>query len=202
MTSMFSLRRIGAAFLLLGAMLLAGCDQSSSAQPEFKNTDLTGLPYARDFALTDHLGQRRTLADYRGKAVVIFFGFTYCPDVCPTTMYEMAQVLEALGPDAQRVQVLFVSVDPERDTQELLAKYVPAFHPSFIGLRGSLEETEAVAKEFKVFYQKVPGRQAGSYTVDHTAGSYVFDPEGRIRLFLHHGQGVEPIVHDIKQLLK
>ncbi len=131
----------------------------------------------------------------------MFFGFTQCPDVCPTTMVEMANVMKSLGPDADRVQVLFVTVDPERDTAELLKQYVPAFDPRFLGLRGDLLETDKTAKEFKVFYQKVPGKKAGSYTMDHTAGSYVFDPQGRIRLFVRHGQGTEPIVHDLKILL-
>jgi protein SCO1/2 len=167
----------------------------------FNNTDLTGLNYAKDFSLHDHNGKLRTLADFKGKAVVVFFGFTQCPDVCPTTMMEMSNVMKALGPDAERVQVLFVTVDPERDTAALLAQYVPAFDPGFLGLRGDLAETEKTAKEFKVFYQKVPGKTPGSYTVDHTAGSYVFDPQGRIRLFIRHGQGIDPIVQDLKTLL-
>lgn len=167
----------------------------------FKNTDVTGLDYAKDFAMKDHNGKPRTLADFRGKAVVIFFGYTHCPDVCPSTMAEMAGVLQQLGPQAERVQVLFVTVDPERDTPQLLSQYVPAFHPSFLGLIGDKAETEKMAKDFRVFYQKVPGKEPGSYSVDHTAGSYVFDPEGRIRLFVRHGQGAEPIVHDLKLLL-
>lgn len=132
----------------------------------------------------------------------MFFGYTQCPDVCPTTMAEMASVMKQLGSDAERVQVLFVTLDPERDTQELLAAYVPNFDARFLGLRGDLAATEKVAKEFKVFYQKVPGKTADSYTMDHTAGSYVFDREGRIRVFLRNGQGTEPIVHDLKILLK
>jgi protein SCO1/2 len=167
----------------------------------FKNTDVTGLDYAKDFTLTDHNGKLRTLADFKGKAVVVFFGYTQCPDVCPTTMAEMAGVMKELGPLADKVQVLFITVDPERDTPELLSKYVPAFDPRFIGLTGDKAATEKVAKEFKVFYQKVPGKQPGSYTMDHTAGSYVFDPQGRIRLFIRHGQGPEPIAHDLKLLL-
>ncbi|HEY4542497.1 MAG TPA: SCO family protein [Noviherbaspirillum sp.] len=195
-------RRIGLAALLASSLLLGACDRlGASAQPEFKNTDLTGLQYARDFALPDHNGKMRTLADFRGKAVLVFFGFTHCPDVCPTTLSEMASVMQQLGPDAERVQVLFISVDPERDTPQILSQYVPAFHPSFLGLVGNVAQTEAVVKEFKAFYQKVPGKEPGSYTVDHTAGSYVFDPEGRIRLFVRHGQGAEPIAHDLKLLL-
>lgn len=192
------------------AVLLAACgdktaggNSQSQATPsgQFKNTDVTGLGYAHDFALTDHHGKARTLADFKGKAVVVFFGYTQCPDVCPTTMAEMASVMQELGPLADRVQVLFVTIDPERDTQELLAKYVPAFDSRFLGMYGDKTATEKVAKEFKVFYQKVPGKEAGSYTMDHTAGSYVFDPQGRIRLFVRHGQGAEPIVHDLKLLL-
>lgn len=196
------LRRSGAAMLVAAAMLLSGCDGSSRAdEPSFINTDLTGLPYASNFSLPDHTGRMRTLEDFRGKAVVVFFGFTHCPDVCPTTMAEMAAVMQQLGPMSDRVQVLFVTVDPERDTPEILSQYVPAFDPRFIGLTGDLEQTEKVVKEFKAFYQKVPGKEPGSYTVDHTAGSYVFDPEGRIRLFVRHGQGAEPIVNDLKLLL-
>ncbi|MFZ6648789.1 SCO family protein [Undibacterium sp. TJN25] len=185
---------------LLFVLSLAACGQES--KPQFKNTDLTGLDYAKDFALTDHTGKPRTLADFKGKAVVMFFGYTQCPDVCPTTMAEMANVMKQLGPDADKVQVLFVTIDPERDTQALLANYVPAFDPRFLGLYGDKAATEKVAKEFKVFYQKVPGKTQDSYTMDHTAGSYVFDPQGRIRLFLRNEQGAEPIVHDLKLLLQ
>lgn len=167
----------------------------------FKNTDITGIDYAKDFSLTDHTGKPRTLADFKGKAVVVFFGYTQCPDVCPTTMAEMASVMQQLGPLADKVKVVFVTLDPERDTAALLSKYVPAFDPRFLGMFGDRAATEKVAKDFRVFYQKVPGREKGSYTIDHTAGSYVFDPQGRIRLFVRHGQGAEPIVHDLKLLL-
>lgn len=173
----------------------------SPVNTQFKNTDVTGLEYAKDFALPDHNGKMRTLSDFKGKAVVVFFGYTQCPDVCPTTMTEMASVMQQLGPEADKVQVLFVTVDPERDTPELLSKYVPAFDERFLGLVGSKEQTESIAKEFKAFYQKVPGKEKGSYTMDHTAGSFVFDPQGRIRLFIRHGQGAEPIAHDLKLLL-
>ncbi|AIY39775.1 Cytochrome oxidase biogenesis protein Sco1/SenC/PrrC [Collimonas arenae] len=197
---------------LLMVLSLAACGDKSAgssqemtlspAKSAFNNTDVTGLGYARDFALTDHTGKPRTLADYKGKVVVVFFGYTQCPDVCPTTMVEMANVLKEMGPLASKVQVLFVTVDPERDTQELLSKYVPAFDPSFVGLYGDAAATEKVAKEFRVFYQKVPGKTPGSYSMDHTAGSYVFDPEGHIRLFIRHGQGPEPVAHDLKLLLQ
>ncbi|CDG85126.1 SCO family protein [Janthinobacterium agaricidamnosum] len=187
--------------LLCLSFLLAACGQSAAPKLEFKNTDLTGLDYARDFALTDHTGKPRTLADFKGKLVVMFFGYTQCPDVCPTTMVEMAQVMKQLGTQADQVQVLFVTVDPERDTQALLAQYVPAFDQRFIGLYGDAAATAKVAKEFKVFYSKVEGPTADSYTVDHTAGTYVFDRNGKIRLFIRNGQEVTPIVHDLKLLL-
>ena len=162
----------------------------------------TGIDYAKDFALTDHNGKPRTLADFKGKVVVMFFGYTQCPDVCPTTMAEMADVMKQLGPQADKVQVIFVTIDPERDTQALLASYVPNFDPRFLGMYGDAAATAKVAKEFKVYYQKVPGNAPDSYTMDHTAGSYVFDTEGHIRLFLRHGQGTAPVVHDLKLLLK
>ncbi|MGZ3253709.1 MAG: SCO family protein [Burkholderiaceae bacterium] len=190
------------AILLVFAMvfLLAACDQKQPVV--FKNTDVTGLDYAKDFALTDYTGKARTLADFKGKVVAIFFGYTQCPDVCPTTMSEMANVMKQLGPLSDKVQVLFVTIDPERDTAELLSHYVPAFDPRFLGLRGDAAATEKVAKEFRVFYQKVPGKQPGSYTMDHTAGTYVFDTQGRIRLFIRNGQDTESLVHDIKILLR
>jgi protein SCO1/2 len=185
----------------IAAASLAGCDKVPSKQASFQNTDVTGLDYARGFSLTDHTGKPRTLADFKGKVVVVFFGYTQCPDVCPTTMAEMASVMQKLGPQADGVQVLFITLDPERDTQQLLASYVPAFDKRFIGLYGTLDQTARTAKEFKVFYAKVPGAAPNSYTIDHTAGSYVFDRDGKLRLFVRHGQGADPIVHDLKQLL-
>lgn len=182
------------------ATLLAACGQSRGS---FQNIDVTGgSEFGKDFVLTDHNGKQRTLADFKGKAVVMFFGYTHCPDVCPTTMVELKSVMEQLGPDADRVQVLFVTVDPERDTQALLAQYVPAFDPRFLGMRPANEAAlQKLAKDFKVYYAKVPGTSPSNYTMDHSAGSYVFDPEGRLRLFIRHGQGPGPIVHDLKQLL-
>jgi len=188
------------AFLML-TVLLAGCDKVNNRPAAFKNTDLTGLDYARDFALTDHHGKPRTLADFKGKVVVMFFGYTQCPDVCPTTMVEMANVVKELGPAGKDVQVLFVTIDPERDTQELLAQYVPAFNPTFLGLYGDAAATARTAKEFKVFYAKVPGSTPQNYSMDHTAGSYVFDRNGQVRLFLRHGKGAASIVPDLRQLL-
>lgn len=190
-------------FRLVGAILLSlalfACTKPGE---KFNNTDLTGLDYAKEFSLTDHHGKQRNLSDFRGKLVVMFFGYTQCPDVCPTTMSEMAAVMKTLGPDSDKVQVIFVTIDPERDTQALLAAYVPNFDPRFLGMYGDAAATAKVAKEFKVFYQKVPGKNSAHYTMDHTAGSYVFDTQGRIRLFLRHGQGPETIAHDLKILLK
>ncbi|MBC7575230.1 MAG: SCO family protein [Herminiimonas sp.] len=195
----FTLPRLLAPVMLLCLVLgLAGCTEKTEP---FVNTDITGIEYARDFKLTDHNGTPRTLADFKGKAVLVFFGYTQCPDVCPTTMAEMAAVMQKLGKDADRLQVLFITLDPDRDTQALLSRYVPAFDKRFLGLRGDAAATAKVAKDFKVFYQKVPGKDPANYTIDHTAGSYVFDPQGRTRLFVRHGQGPEPIVHDIKLLL-
>ena len=187
--------------LLAFTVLLAGCDKVNNRPVAFQNTDLTGLDYARDFALTDHNGKPRTIADFKGKVVVMFFGYTQCPDVCPTTMVEMANVVKELGPAGKDVQVLFVTIDPERDKPELLAQYVPAFNPTFLGLYGDAAATARTAKEFKVFYAKVPGSTPENYSMDHTAGSYVFDRNGKIRLFLRHGKGAAAIVPDLRQLL-
>jgi protein SCO1/2 len=181
--------------------LLATLVACSEKRASFVNTDITGLDYAQGFSLKDHDGKPVTLESYKGKVVVMFFGFTQCPDVCPTTMAEMAAVMQELGPQAKDVQVLFVTLDPERDTAELLKQYVPAFHPNFVGLYGTPAEIDQTAKEFKVFYKKVPGKDPANYTIDHTAGSYVFDKQGKVRLFLRHAQGTKPVVHDLKQLL-
>lgn len=183
--------------LCLLALALAGC----SRPPAFQGTDITGAAWGRDFRLTDHTGKTRTLADFRGKVVVLFFGYTHCPDVCPTTLGEMAQVMKQLGPDAQRVQVLFVTLDPARDTPALLAQYVPAFHPAFLGLYGDEATTRKTAADFKVFYQKQPGSSPDTYTLDHGANTYVFDPQGRLRLLFGFGSGAAPLVHDIRLLL-
>jgi len=180
------------------ALALAACGPKA---PQFQLTDITGAEFARDFNLTDHNGKPRTLADFKGKVVVVFFGYTHCPDVCPITMAELAQVMNELGTDARRVQVLFVTVDPERDTQAVLAGYVPAFHPSFLGLYGDADATARTAKEFRVIYRKQP-LPGGSYSVDHSAGSFVFDPTGRVRLFASYGQGAQPFLHDIRLLLQ
>jgi protein SCO1/2 len=182
----------------VAAMLAGGCDRGA---PKFQGIDITGAEYARTLALTDQFGKPRTLADFKGKVVAVFFGYTQCPDVCPTTMAEIAQARKALGADGARVQGVFVSVDPERDTAEVLRQYLGGFDPEFVGLRGSLEETKAAAKEFKVFFAKVPGRTPGSYTVDHTAGTYLFDASGRVRVFERHGSGAEALTADLRALL-
>ncbi|WMW80355.1 SCO family protein [Undibacterium cyanobacteriorum] len=198
------LRFMGLATALVLSIFLSACDQNGAkkANEAFLNTDLTGLDYVKDFSLTDQYGKTRTLKDFKGKAVIVFFGYTQCPDFCPTTMVEMANVMKQLGPQAERVQVLFITIDPERDTQELLASYVPNFDKRFLGLRGSLEDTQKVVKDFKAFYQKSPGKTPDSYTMDHTAASYVFDPEGRLRLYVAYGQKSEAITHDVKLLLQ
>ncbi len=183
--------------LLSFLLVLAGCD----TKPQFANADLSYADFGKDFSLTDHTGKPRTLADFRGKAVVIFFGYTQCPDVCPTTMTGMAEAMKLLGADAAKVQVLFVTVDPERDTKELLAQYVPVFNPSFIGLYGDAQTIARTAQDFRVFYKKQPGATPTTYTVDHTAGSYVYDPQGRLRLYIKHGEKPELIARDLKLLV-
>ncbi len=185
--------------LIVLACVLAACGQP--AAPKFQLTDVTGASFGKTFALTDHTGKPRTLDDFKGKVVVVFFGFTQCPDVCPTTLGEMAKVVKELGADGGKVQVLFVSVDPERDTRELLKQYVTAFHPSFIGLVGDAEATARTAKEFKVYVQKQPTK-GGGYSVDHSAGTFILDQQGRLRLFAQYGAGANVLLGDIRQLLK
>lgn len=197
-----SLASTGLAFALLGS--LAACDQLGLGGPSklaFKGVDLTGAEYARSLNLPDQDGRSRSLADFKGKVVVVFFGYTQCPDVCPTTMAELAEVKRSLGADGERVQGVFVSVDPERDTPALLKAYMASFDPSFVALRGSEEQTKAAAKEFKVYYAKVPGKTPESYTLDHTAASFIFDPEGRVRVFSRYGSGAQALADDIKLLL-
>ena len=185
--------------LLILLLMLGACQQG---RPGFRATDITGADFGRDFALTDHTGKPRSLADFRGRVVVMFFGYTHCPDVCPITLAELAAVVKKLGTDGDRVQVLLVTVDPERDTPEVLSQYVTAFDPRFLALRGTAEETARVAKEFKIIYQKVAGARPDSYTMDHSAGTYIFDTQGRLRLYVSYGQGPEIFAHDIALLLK
>lgn len=184
---------------LLVAGLAWGCGES--AKPKFQLVDVTGAPFGKTLALTDHTGKPRTLEDFKGKIVVIFFGFTQCPDVCPTTLAEMGKVVKELGADGDKVQVLLVSVDPERDTPELLKQYTTAFHPSFLGLYGDMEATKRAAKEFKVVFQKVQ-LKTGGYSVEHSAGTFILDQQGRLRLFAQYGAGAQVLLADIRTLLK
>jgi protein SCO1/2 len=187
-------------FLLsLPALLALSACSKSEVPPAFKGIDITGANYGRDFQLTDMAGQARTLADYRGKVTMIFFGFAQCPDVCPTTLQRAKEVRDQLGEQADQLQVLFITVDPERDTPEVLKDYMAAFDPSFVALRGTEEQTKAVAAEFKVFYQKVP--TGSSYTMDHTSFNYLIDRQGKIRVVLRHDQPVADYVSDIRRLL-
>lgn len=186
---------------MLGAgSLLAACSRSKPA--EFNSVDITGIDYARDFRLTDFNGQQRTLADFKGDAVAIFFGYTQCPDVCPTTMMELKQAKQLLGDDGERLQVLFITVDPERDTPEVLREYMRGFDPAFVGLSAESEAAlDQLVMNFKIFYEKVEGDDPAHYTVDHTAATYVYDPEGRVRLFVRYGADPREVASDIRQLL-
>ena len=188
------------ATLLIALAALSACGGAGEA-PKFKLTDVSGAGFGKELNLTDHHGKPRTLADFRGKVVTVFFGFTHCPDACPTTMVEMAQVAKELGADADKLQVLFVTVDPERDTQKVLSQYVPSFNPGFLGLYGDAEATARAAKEFKVYFNKQPAK-SGSYSVDHSAGTFILDRQGRLRLFAQHGQGTQAILHDVRLLLR
>jgi len=179
--------------------MLAACTES---KPQFKSVDLTGADYGKDFQLTDHNGQPRSLKDFRGKVVVVFFGYTQCPDVCPTSMAELAEAKKLLGSDGDKVQGLFITLDPERDTPEVLKAYMANFDPGFLALRGTPEQVAAAAKEFKVFFRKVPGQTATSYTMDHSAASFTFDTQGRLRLYTRYGSGAQVLASDLKLLLK
>jgi protein SCO1/2 len=190
------MKKLFAVLCMLAA--LVGCNEK---RIKFENADLTGLGYATGFSLNDHTGKPVTLDTYKGKVVVLFFGFTQCPDICPTTMNSMANVMKELGPQADQVQVLFATLDPERDTPELLSQYVPGFDKRFVGLYGTMAQTKKAADEFKVFYQKKAGATPDSYTIDHTTGVYVFDKSGKIRVFMRLEQGLPAAVHDLKQLL-
>ena len=190
---------------LFGAVVaLAGCDKLAlpKSTASFQATDITGADFGRSLALPDLTGRMRTLDDFKGKVTVLFFGYTQCPDVCPTTMAELAEVKKSLGADGDQVQGVFITVDPERDTPEVLKNYVASFDPGFIALRGTPEQTAAAAKEFKVFYAKVPGKSPDSYTMDHTAASYVIDPAGRVRLFVRYGGSPTALADDLKALLR
>lgn len=183
-----------------GVGLFSAC--TTEEKPVFKSIDLTGSDYAKDFSLPDQSGQVRTLKDFAGKVVVVFFGFTQCPDVCPTAMVELASIKKSLGSDGDRLQAIFVTVDPERDTPELLKAYLGNFDPSFIALRPGTDQLPAVAKDFKIYYKKVEGKTPGSYSMDHSAGSYIYDTKGNVRLYNRYGSGSEGLLSDIRLLLK
>jgi protein SCO1/2 len=193
-------RRFLLSLAAVGALALSGCERAAPPH-HFNGIDLTGARYARQLSLPDFDGKPRTLADFKGKVVAIYFGYTQCPDACPTTLVEMAAVAKALGPDAARLQVVFVTVDPARDTAVLLKNYVTNFNPGFLALRGDEQQTKAAATEFKIFYEKVPGKTDDSYTIDHVSGVYLLDTQGQVRLF--EKQNMEPalVTDDVKALL-
>jgi protein SCO1/2 len=179
-------------------MLVAACGER---KPQFSAIDLTGADYAKDFNLPDADGRLRSLQDFKGKAVVVFFGYTQCPDVCPTTLAEIAQAKQLLGPEGDKVQGIFITVDPERDTPEVLKAYMANFGKDFVALRGTPEQTAQVARDFKVYFKKVDGKAPGAYTMDHSAASFVYDPQGRLRLYTRYGGGPQALANDIRQLL-
>ena len=189
--------------LVLCSTLLAACSDkpADATATGFSGIDITGADYATSFSLTDHNGQARTLADFKGKVVVIFFGYTQCPDVCPTSMSEMAQAKQLLGADGDKLQGLFVSVDPERDTPEIMKEYMGSFDPTFLALYAQPDKLPEVAKSFRIYYKKVDGKTPTSYTMDHSAGSYVYDTQGRLRLYHRYGSGAQALASDIKRLL-
>jgi protein SCO1 len=195
-----ALKKIAAYAVLTGATsLFVACQPK---EVNFTSIDITGADYAKDFALTDHNGQLRTLKDFQGKVVMVFFGYTQCPDVCPTSMVEMAEIKKLLGKDGERVQGLFVTVDPERDKPEMLKEYMANFDPTFLALYTTPEKIAALTKDYKVYFKKVDGPTPTSYTIDHTAGSYIYDTTGKLRLFTRYGTKPELTVADIKQLLR
>ena len=186
-------------FLCFFTVFLAAC---APDKPQFKSIDLTGADYAKDFVLPDQNGKTRSIKDFAGKVVVVFFGFTQCPDVCPTSMAELAGIKKSLGSDGDKLQAIFISVDPERDTPEILKAYMANFDPTFLALRPSMEQLPVVAKDFKIYYKKVEGRTDSSYSMDHSAGNYIYDPQGRLRLYNRYGSGAEGLTQDIRLLLK
>ena len=193
------LRWFGALALIATFSGLSAC---SDPRPAFKGVDITGADYAKELNLPDQNGQVRKLKDFSGKLVVVFFGYTQCPDVCPTTMQELAEVKRLLGPDGDKLQAVFVTVDPERDTAELLKAYVENLDASFVALRPTQEQLPAIAKEFKIYFKRVEGKTPTSYTMDHSSGSYIFDTQGRVRLFSRYGTGAQALADDFKLLLK
>lgn len=200
MTRRFAIKNIAVYALLAGAVGLFGA--CSPQQAVFSSVDVTGADYAKTFELTDHNGQVRHLSDFAGKVVVMFFGYTQCPDVCPTSMAELAEVKKALGKDGERLQGLFVTVDPQRDTPELLKGYMANFDPTFLALYTTPDKLVELAKEYKIYFKKVDGKTPTSYTMDHSAGSYVYDTKGQLRLFTRYGSGPKALTEDIRILLK
>src|SRR5665647_636472 len=195
-----ALKLIAAYAMTMGAsVVISACSKKG---PSFTAIDLTGADYAKDFALTDHNGQSRSLKDFVGKVVLLFFGYTQCPDVCPTSMAEMAEVKRLLGKDGARLQGLFVTVDPERDTAAVLKAYMANFDPTFLGLYTTPEKLKIIAKDYKIYYKKVDGPTPGSYSMDHSTGCYVYDPQGKLRLYTHYGSGAPALAADIKLLLQ
>lgn len=187
---------------VLAIILLTACGSANNEEESsLFGTDITGADFATDFNLTDHNGQPRQLSDYQGKIVALFFGFTHCPDICPTTMADLASAMKLMGNQSDKVQVLFVTVDPERDTQEVLAKFVPSFDKRFVGLTGTPEQIDQTAKTFKIFYSKQQEVGQSGYSFDHSAGVYVFDQQGKIRIYLKYGQKPVEIAHDLSRLL-
>ncbi len=195
-----ALRVLGLTAMAWGALALSGC--SREAKTSFQGVDVTGAEYAKDIPLRDVDGKQRSIKDFAGKVVVVFFGYTQCPDVCPTTLQELVEVKQQLGADGDRLQDAFVTLDPERDTPEVLKAYLGNFDPGFVGLHGTPDETAAVAKDFKLFYKKVPGKTEGAYTLDHSAGSYVYDTAGRLRVYERYGGGPQVLGADVKALLQ
>jgi protein SCO1/2 len=187
---------------LLSSMAVLALTACSPDKPKFNGIDVTGADYAKGFTLTDHNGQSRSLSDFKGKVVVLFFGYTQCPDVCPTSMNELAEVKRLLGADADKMQGVFVTVDPARDTTELLKAYMTNFDPTFVAFVPTADELPVVAKQFKIYYKKVEGQTPTSYTMDHSAGSYVYDTQGNLRLYSRYGSGAKVLAQDIQTLLK
>lgn len=193
------MRRRAVCGVLGASVCLAACGQ---AKPNFHAIDVTGADYAKDFRLIDHNGQARSLADFKGQVVVMFFGYTQCPDVCPTSLQELTEVKRLLGADGARLQGLFVTVDPERDTPELLKAYMANFDAGFLALSAPPEQLAVLAKDYKVYYKRVEGKTPTSYTMDHSAASYIYDPQGRLRLYSRYGSGAQAMADDIQALLK
>ena len=185
---------------LSALVLLSGCN--SKVEPEFLSTNITNASFGKDFKLSDHNGDIRSLADFRGKVIVLFFGYTNCPDICPSIMGKLAGTIKNLGNDSKQVQVLFISVDPEHDTPALLKQYVSTFNPTFLGLSGDLQTTRNIAKEFKITFQKQTGTTQDSYIMEHSTGAYIFDQKGKLRLYVNSGTNIDIISHDISELLR